>query len=107
MKMGVQLGGGGRVFVGCQGGCERERRIEAIVKIKNKRNRGGGRVVRGGRLDVNEEVKFLCQGGGGGEVGGVRVDVNGELKFLWKFKKRNFFYFFLWGGGEGAGVQGG
>ena len=38
---------GGRVVVGCQGGCERERRIEVIVKIQQK-NRGGGRVVGGG-----------------------------------------------------------
>ena len=29
-------GGGGRVFVGCQDGCERERRIEVIVKIQKK-----------------------------------------------------------------------
>ena len=33
----MKMGGGGRVFVGCQGGCER--RIEVIVKIK-----GGGLV---------------------------------------------------------------
>ena len=35
--------------------------------------------------------------------GGVRVDVNEELKFLCKFKKKNFFFF--WGGG-GVGGRG-
>ena len=43
--------------------------------------------------------------GGGGSVwggGGVRVDVNEELKFLCKFKKKNFF--FGGGGGGGGGV---
>ena len=46
------------------------------------------------RVDVNEELKFLCKfkktpggGGGGGREGGVRLDVNEELKFLWKLKK--------------------
>ena len=39
MKMGVQWG---RVLLGCQGGCERERRIEVIVKIKKKKFGGGG-----------------------------------------------------------------
>ena len=53
MKMGVQLGsfffgGGGR---GCQGGCERERGIEVVVKIKKKSGEGGQV-----RLDVNEEL---------------------------------------------------
>ena len=43
----------GIVFWGCQGGCERERRIEVIVKIKQ--NVGGGQV----RVDVKEELKFL------------------------------------------------
>ena len=42
-------------------------------------------------------------GGGGGVGGGVRVDVNEELKFLCKFKKKkNFFW-----GGVGGGVGGG
>ena len=50
MKMGVQweegwVGRGGSGFEGCQGGCERERRIEVIVKIK-KKNRGRGGQVR-------------------------------------------------------------
>ena len=52
------MGGGG-----VQGGCER--RIEAFVKIQQKKFGGVG---GGGRL-----------GGGGG---GVRVDVNEELKSL-------------------------
>ena len=48
---------------------------------------GGGGV----RVDVNEELKFLCKfkkkkigggGLGGGVGGGVRVDENEELKFL-------------------------
>ena len=46
MKMGIQWG--------CQGGCERERRIEVIVKIKKKSGKGGQV-----RVDVNEELKFL------------------------------------------------
>ena len=55
VKMGVQWGWGDRVgfffwfffFLGggCQGGCEREQRIEVIVKIK-KKNWGEG--VRSG-----------------------------------------------------------
>ena len=41
---------------------------------------GGGRGQIGGvRVDVNEELKFLCVGGGVGLVGGVRVDVNAML----------------------------
>ena len=50
----------GRVFVGCQGGCERERRIEVIVNILKKWGRGrvgGGGGVRA--VDVSGEVKFL------------------------------------------------
>ena len=58
-------GGGGRVGLGGQSGCER--RIKVFVKIQKKKFffLGGG----GG-------------GGGGGVGGGVRVDVNEELKFL-------------------------
>ena len=41
--------------------------------------------------------------GGGGGGGGVRVDVNEELKFLCKFKKKKIFFFF--GGGGGGGVR--
>ena len=39
---------GGRDFVGCQGGCERERRIEVIVKIQKINRGGGGGGVGGG-----------------------------------------------------------
>ena len=54
------LGGGGvRVGLGGQSGCER--RIEVFVKIQKKKILGGG---------------------GGGSGSGVRVDVNEELKFL-------------------------
>ena len=42
--------------------------------------------------------------GGGGRVGGVRVDVNEELKFLCKFQKNKTFG---GGGGSGWGGQGG
>ena len=67
------------------------------MKIQKKNCGGGGRVgrVRGVRVDVIEELKFLGKftpkkigGGGGGSGGGgsgwcgVRVDVNEELKFL-------------------------
>ena len=65
MKMGVQWGM-------CQGGCERERRIEVFVKIQKK------------YLCLFFSFFFFLVGGeGGGGVGlGVRVDVNEELKFL-------------------------
>ena len=68
----------------------------------------GGR-VRGVRVDVNEELKFLCEiqkekiGGVGGGVGsggscwGVRVDVNEELKLV-KIQKK------IGGRGEGGEV---
>ena len=60
------MGGGVRVGLGGQSGCER--RIEIFVKIqKKKKNFFGG----GGGVS-----------GGGGVGGGVRVDVNEELKFL-------------------------
>ena len=39
--------------MGGQGGCER--RIEVFVKLKKKKNWGGGGV----RVDVNKELKFL------------------------------------------------
>ena len=45
-------------------------------------------------------TKKKFQGGGGGG-GGVRVDVNEELKFLCKFKKKKI------GGGGGGGSGGG
>ena len=57
-------------------------------KIHKKKNSGWGGV----RVDVNEELKLLCNskkkkklgrgGGQGGRVEGVRVDENEELKFL-------------------------
>ena len=34
---------GSRVLLGCQGGCERERRIEVIVKIKKIKSGEGVR----------------------------------------------------------------
>ena len=79
--------------LGGQGGCDR--RIEKFLgKFTQKFQGGGGRFGGGVRVDVNEELKFLCKfkkkkkkmGGGGGQgVGlgeGVRVDENEELKFL-------------------------
>ena len=74
--------------LGGQGGCDQ--RIEKFLgKFTKKILRGGGGSVWGGggggvRVDVNEELKFLCKfkkkkiGGGGG----VRVDEKEELKFL-------------------------
>ena len=56
--------GGGEVGLGGQCGCER--RIEVFVKIQKKWGGGvgggvggRGRVGRGVRVDVNEELKFL------------------------------------------------
>ena len=70
--------------LGGQGGCDR--RIEKFLGKFTKKNFRGGSVGGGGvRVDVNEELKFLCKfkkkkmGGGGG---GVRVDEKEELKFL-------------------------
>ena len=74
-KFTKKIGGGGRVCVGDQGGCERN--IEVFVKIKKK--------------------TFFFFGGGGGRVGRVRVDVNKELKFWGKFTKIKS------GGGGGQG----
>ena len=69
--------------LGGQGGCDR--RIEKFLgKFTKKKFQGGG-----GRF------------GGGGM--GVRVDVNEELKFLCKFKKKKK----LGGGGGGWGGGGG
>ena len=50
------MGGRGEGFGGCQGGCERERRIEVIVKIKKEKKFGRG---GSGQGSVNEELKFL------------------------------------------------
>ena len=80
MKIGIQWRGGGGLW-GCQGGSERERRIEVSVKFKTNRGRGGGgRVVGGG-------------GQGGCER---RSEVFVEIQ-----KKK------MWGGGSGGGVKGG
>ena len=78
--------GSGRVWGG-QGGCDR-RIGKFLGKFTKKKFQGGGSVWEGG--------------------GGVRVDVNEELKFLCKFKKKK-----NWGGGGsggwgwGGGGQGG
>ena len=51
--------------------------------------------------------KIFFLEGGGGQVEGVRVDVNEELKFLCKFKKKKIYiYFFFFGGGGGGGGSG-
>ena len=51
----------------------------------------------------NSQKKNFRGGGGGRFVGGVRVDVNEELKFLCKFKKKKK----LGGGGiRGVGLGG-
>ena len=52
MKMGIQWGSGFWWVSG--GGCERERGIEVIVKIKKKSGEGGQV-----KVDVNEDLKFL------------------------------------------------
>ena len=70
--------------LGGQGGCDR--RIEKFLGKFTKKKFRGGSVWGGGgvRVDVNEELKFLCKSkkkknlGGGG----VRVDEKEELKFL-------------------------
>ena len=86
--MGGFWGSRGGVGLGGQSGCDR--RIEVFGKI-HKKNGGGGSGWWGGgvRVDVNEELKFLClvkiqikNWGRGVGLGGVRVDVNKELKFL-------------------------
>ena len=70
MKMGVQWGRGGFFFLGgCQGGCERERRIEVIVKIKEKRGRGSGQGGCERRIKVFVLKKNGGRGGGGGGSG--------------------------------------
>ena len=72
-------GGGEGSGLGGQGGCDR--RIEKFLgKLKKKIQ------------------------GGGGRYGGVRVDMNEELKFLCKF---NFFFFFFFLGGGGSGERSG
>ena len=80
------------------GGGKCERRSEVFVKIKKKKNGGGGRVggvgLGGVRVDVNEELRW-----------GIRADVNGEVKFFVKIQKKKKFFF--WGGGVRSGVKGG
>ena len=72
-------GGGG----GCQGGCERERKIEVIVKIPKKIRNGEVKFLRKFK---NKNIRGAwwgsSRGGGGGRVGVFRVDVKEELKFL-------------------------
>ena len=69
--------------------------------------RGRGRVL-GARVDVIEELKSFWENSqkkisvGGRFGGGVRVDVNEELKFLCKFKKKK-----IGGGGGGVRLVGG
>ena len=55
---GSEIGSGGGVGLGGgQGGCER--RIEGFLDIQKKSGGGGGSGREGGRMDVNEELKFL------------------------------------------------
>ena len=68
--------------LGCQGGCDR--RIEVFLGKFTKTNSGGGGRFGGGgvRVDVNEELKFLCKfqkkkNGGGGGHGGVGLGGGG------------------------------
>ena len=89
------MGGGGRVGLGGQSGCER--RIEVFVKIQKKDFFGGG--------------------GGpswGGRWGGVGVGLGGQsgcerrIEVFVKIKKKIFFFFWGGGGGRwGRGVGGG
>ena len=45
-------------------------------------------------------------GSGGGSSWGVRVDGNREVKLMYKFKKKNIFFFFWGGGGVRVDVNG-
>ena len=64
--------GGLGFFWGCQGGCERERRIEVIVKIKKKkcvgRGSGQGGSERRIKVFVKMQIKKKSGGGGGGRA---------------------------------------
>ena len=73
--------------LGGQGGCDQ--RIENFLgKFTKKKFQGGGSVWGGGvRVDVNEELKFLCKfkkkkkiGGGGGGVRGVGLGGSGWMR---------------------------
>ena len=74
-------------------------------KILKKKNSGGGEGVGlgggGQRVDVNEELKFLCKlkkniffffggggvrGGGGGRVGGSQDGCEGRIEVFEEFK---------------------
>ena len=64
--------------LGSQGGCIEE--LKSFWENSQKKIQGGGVGLGGGgvRVDVNEELKFLCKfkkkkklGGGGGSGGGV------------------------------------
>ena len=77
--------------MGGQGGCDRsEKFLGTFTKKKFRGVVGWGGGGGGVRVDVNEELKFLCKfkkkknggGQGGGVGGGVMVDENEELKFL-------------------------
>ena len=71
MKMGVR--GGGSVFLcflfflggGCQGGCERKRRIEVIVKIQKQWGRGSGHGGYERRIKVFVKMQKKWGGGSG------------------------------------------
>ena len=54
----------------------------------------------------NSQKKFRGGVGWGRGWGGVRVDVNEELKFLCKFKFKKKKYWGGGGGGQGGGVGG-
>ena len=66
--------------------------MDVIEELKSFWENSQKKNFRGGR-----GVGFFFFGGGG-----VRVDVNEELKFLCKFKKKK-----KWGGGQGGGVGSG
>ena len=95
-----------------------------LGKFTKKKFQGVGSVWGGGgvRVDVNEELKFLCKfkkkkknflGGSGGEVGGGegsgwagqggcerKTEVFVKIQFFFFF-----FFFFFWGGGGWGGVR--
>ena len=82
-----------------------------IEELKSFWENSQKKKIQGGgvRVDVNEELKFLCKfkkkkmgggGSGGWGWGGVRMDENEELKFFGKFKKKKL-------GGWGGWVHGG
>ena len=82
----------------CQGRCERrsfckkKRRIEVLVKIIKKKFGWGGGGGGGFRVDVNEELKFLCKfkktRGGGGSGGGSQGGCERRVKVFVEIKKR-------------------